>query len=630
MTNNMNKKITGKMMGLLIAVFTLSFSMTIVSCEDILEVDSDRQIFDPALDSQIDSIYFTLGIMKSLQQCGDQLVLVNELRGDVAGINEFTETPLRELYNLSATESNKYDSAYVFYRVINNCNYYIAHRDTTLHSGSRYVAMAEYVQAKTVRAWTYMQLAKLYGSVPFYTEPVTGLLEANEVKERRDVRGIYDAFVDDLEYYCDSLYAVPYYGNIDVGNVPGMGNKTVDSRKIMLPVELVTADLCLEAGDYARAARHYFGYLLKTKTVAGRYSAVPVGNYGFSDLEQRMEDNNITYISYPARSGDWSRTYRSAGAITYIPFASNRLRGVVTDLPRIFGFNMYEVETTLDELYLKERQIEYSPSYIKLSDSQDYFNTLRGAIDPEDDESGSRIQAVPLGDLRRYNQLTQYMKNDSIYAEITKYNEGNIVLYRPSMVYLRLAEAINRMGYPDAAFMILKDGINRETLVTDSINYKPETTTFYYETIPFLSDQNYQVMTAFNNQQSNVGGIHSYGTGMTSGMRSPYSLSYVIGRKFEELSERTGLVMDSVNCTINDTINAMEDIICDEMALELAFEGHRYTDLCRMARHKNEASPARYGSNFGSIWLRDKLAFKNPVVDLADPQQWYLKAFFNR
>ena len=70
-------------------------------------------------------------------------------------------------------------------------------------------------------------------------------------------------------------------------------------------------------------------------------------------------------------------------------------------------------------------------------------------------------------------------------------------------------------------------------------------------------------------------------------------------------------------------INVMEDLICDEYALELAFEGHRFGDLCRLARHKNAAGT--YGSDFGNRWLAQKLAKKNPVVDLTNPQNWYLK-----
>ena len=70
-------------------------------------------------------------------------------------------------------------------------------------------------------------------------------------------------------------------------------------------------------------------------------------------------------------------------------------------------------------------------------------------------------------------------------------------------------------------------------------------------------------------------------------------------------------------------MNVVEDILCDEYALELAFEGHRFGDLCRLARHKNAAGT--YGSDFGNRWLAQKLAKKNPVVDLTNPQNWYLK-----
>ena len=71
-----------------------------------------------------------------------------------------------------------------------------------------------------------------------------------------------------------------------------------------------------------------------------------------------------------------------------------------------------------------------------------------------------------------------------------------------------------------------------------------------------------------------------------------------------------------------DLINVVEDLICDEYALEIAFEGNRFSDLCRIARHKNDAGT--YGSDYGSRWLADKLAYKHPAVDLTNPQNWYM------
>ena len=71
-----------------------------------------------------------------------------------------------------------------------------------------------------------------------------------------------------------------------------------------------------------------------------------------------------------------------------------------------------------------------------------------------------------------------------------------------------------------------------------------------------------------------------------------------------------------------DRMNAVEDLLCDEYAMEFAFEGTRFSDLQRLARHKNESGI--YGGNFGSRWFANKLAGNNPQVNLTDPANWYL------
>jgi hypothetical protein len=70
----------------------------------------------------------------------------------------------------------------------------------------------------------------------------------------------------------------------------------------------------------------------------------------------------------------------------------------------------------------------------------------------------------------------------------------------------------------------------------------------------------------------------------------------------------------------------MEDVLCDEYALEFAFEGTRFYDLCRMARHKNNSSPSAYGSNFGGKWINKKLKANNSLIakDLSVQNNWYL------
>jgi tetratricopeptide (TPR) repeat protein len=585
------------------AIFGMFFGMT--SCDDILETESDRQIFHPALDQKTDSMFYTLGILKAVQQAADQYVLVNEMRGDLVATNTYTETDLQELANFTATVSNKYDSAYVYYRIINNCNYFIAHRDTTLLTGSRNVSMPEYVQAHSIRAWAYMQLAKTYGDVPFYTEPVTSISQANEVREKKNLQQICDALSPELEWY--SGYPVPSYGTINAGNTNSGSAKSVNSGKIMFPVDVILGDLYLETGQYEKAARHYFGYLQAQQRAALGYYLTP---YSFFSSRETMSLPNDMPRSSPNGYDTWNSIFRSTDDIvTYVPMAVNSMKGTVTDLPRLFGYDYYSTESASSvsyEMYLLDRQIDASPSYKALASRQMYYYVPSSATTDNIVKSTETV-----GDLRRLSSFTSVSKDDSLFSVMNKYNQANIILCRYTTVYLRLAEAINRMGYPDAAFAILKDGFNRD-LATDTTYIKPETQQFLRNAIPFYSTENIELF-------ANSVGIHSYGSGYTQGTFSPYQMDVIVGEKLKELQ----MLGVTVGATKNDTINAVEDLICDEYALELAFEGYRFGDLCRLARHKNEA--ALYDPNYGSIWLTRKLAYKGGgASSLLDPKNWYL------
>lgn len=585
--------------------------LTTTSCEDILETESEQIVFDPALDQKTDSMFYTLAIQKSVQLAIDQNVLINEMRGDLTETNMYTQTDLRELANFSATAANKYDSAYVYYRIINNCNYYIAHRDTMLMTGSTKVAIPEYVEALAVRAWAYMQLCKHYGTVDFYTTPITSISEANAPKEKKDMAGIANALLPELAQY--KQIDVPNYGEIDAGSTNFGVSKKVNSRKIMFPVLLVMGDIYLETNQYEQAAKCYFEYLNMQRIRQRNFFIAPLFEYSYPDNIMPPMSGYYTVDEF------WSSIFTvspnvSNEIITYVPMAVNGLRGTTTNLPKLFGYNYYttDVDTTDNksqtsgsDMYILEREIEPSQQYINLCNSQDWYY--------RPSESLTDILTSKLGDLRRQVTVQTVQKGDSAFRLMTKYNGGNINIYRASTVYLRLAEALNRMGYPDAAFMILKDGMSYSKL--DEAGYlKPETIEMLTTTIPFFSEQN---MNNFTTEIRNIG-IHSHGANETEGQYSPYQYVEVLAGKLAELKEQGVNVQD----TPEDSINAMEDIICDEMAMELAFEGNRFADLTRIAKHKN-ADPL-YGSNYGSLWLARKLAYKNPVKDLTQEINWYL------
>ena len=594
----------------------------LVSCSDLFDTDSDRQIFDPELNEKTDSMFYTLGILKGLQLVADQYVMTGEMRGDLTATNSYTETDLRQLANFTADASNKYDSAYIYYRIVNNCNYYIAHRDTTLRTGSRLVAIPEYAEALAVRAWAYLQLAKNYGEVPFYTDPLVSIGDANSLKDTKDLQGICDALTPELIKFSGT--PVPEYGEISAGVLNSSDSenpqeKRVRSSMAMIPVDLVLGDLFLETHQYEQAARYYFNYLRVNEQCAEQ-AYINIDN----TIMRMLEDKLPSSFSMTVSGFSWSSIFSITNpndVITFIPLAANRLRGHVTELPRYFGYDFYSTtggSASSDARYLLERQIDPSESYIALSDAQEYYYTPSGSTG-----GNTIVRTAELGDLRRLVTMRQVARDDSLFSVMTKFTSANIPIYRTATVYLRLAEAINRMGYPDAAFAILKDGINEDLLSyvakgdsTDlgSGRYiQPETERMLRTTVPFLSAENV-------NMFEDNWGLHSRGTYYTGGAFSPYSFNAIVGRKLAELSSQFAIPV--AQFTKADTINAMEDIICDEMALELAFEGNRFGDLTRMARHKNKA--ALYSADFGSQWLARKLAYKHPAVSLLDEKNWYL------
>ena len=95
-----------------------------------------------------------------------------------------------------------------------------------------------------------------------------------------------------------------------------------------------------------------------------------------------------------------------------------------------------------------------------------------------------------------------------------------------------------------------------------------------------------------------------------------------IMKKRAELGNLESGAVDSTFLYGPAAIDAVEDLICDEYALESAFEGNRFGDLTRIARHKNAADFG--GANYGGMWLARKLAFKNPVIDLTQERNWFL------
>ena len=143
-------------------------------------------------------------------------------------------------------------------------------------------------------------------------------------------------------------------------------------------------------------------------------------------------------------------------------------------------------------------------------------------------------------------------------------------------------------------------------------------------------------------------GVHSRGCGDVGGIcDTVYTYARQVAEKvaedyarnnslsYEEQLEYAQTLYSGDTLLVDDKqaiINAVENLIVDECALEGAFEGHRFTDLIRVAEHKNQA-----GDN-GTDWLAWKIGRRNKSVTdpaaevdatlqakMLDKTNWYIK-----
>ena len=617
----------------------------LVSCSDMLDTDSTRQVFDPELNSKTDSVFYAYGIMQAIQELADQYYYQNELRGELVATTENTDDNLRALANYSADTKNRYDSIYRYYKVINNCNYYLAHRDTALYSGNVNVTISEYASVLAFRAWAYLQAARMYGKIPYITEPLTTISQINSSdfaeKSLYEIAAAESAQLEAIKGRYGSVNVPTFGTNAVAAGTTNFGvTKQFSPARCFVAMNVILGEMYLEMGEYEKAAKAYFDYLNENaSTIRTSYIDSPDYTKYPEDWDAAASgsQNNSYFYGVPV----WAQNVFVSAAspmdlITYIPMAVNYTRGTVTTVPEAYGYAYYSTGEESDLITVQrpnrcpeQKTIQLVPSkeYKAMADTATfyYYRTLTSGVV----KGKNSVTNKNLGDARAN---IVYSDEDSLYTWVYKPSNGNIYLYRQTTVWLHLAEALNRMGYPDLAFAILKDGLqaNLQTLVIGTSSMpnayiNQSSIDLLKNRIPFFSDANIAKFTNESNDvnansKRNIIGIHAHGCGVTAGSETQYQYETAVQAKMDYLNKTFGLGVATMSDA--DRMNAVEDLLCDEYAMEFAFEGTRFSDLQRLARHKNESGI--YGGNFGSRWFANKLAGNNPQVNLTDPANWYL------
>lgn len=602
--------------------FLLGGTFMFSSCDDMLNVDSNRVEYEFEDWTLNDSVYSVLGILKGVQGVADRQVLINELRADLITVNESkavvdVQELSRSVFNLG---SNKYLDVKDYYAIINNCNIYLARVDTTLEKNNIKLMLPEYVAVKSVRAWTYLQLAINYNNVPYFTEPILTHSAAEEVMNtpmltRDEI--VNRLIADIMPYENPAAYPMPSW-DAD-GRVLKFGygeNGTeVDTKQLFVPVRMLLGELFLWKGDYKNAAKYFYSQIVGSGTNETAKKYTDAGYKASYNSEGGKGFNNSFIKMFAAKTF----SENSVNYFTVIPFADTELYGTTSGLAAVFSPHSEvggaQVVASPGIQSLAERQVYCfmkNPEDKKETPEYSHFYEYTGDL---------RIKATTYSQRGADDNKTEY-KNiigkfnfeegslDMDVEFVPGINTTYLILQRKEHAYLRLAEALvglEREGYEGAmelAMTILKEGVKsnyrilKNPVYAERVKLDADGDTLYNyiienkDTVDIVPRMEKYLASCTDSLVYNFtaevftgnSGIHSRGSGYSE-RNNYYTLSDTcIARYLGETRMDGKVELLTKEITYEDSLNYIADLVIDELALELAWEGTRFGDLIRFAK----------------------------------------------
>jgi len=614
-------------------VYILLVLILITSCEDFLNPEQDLVLPEsqvPADEVELRSI--SLGLYSLQQNLVEQIVMLGELRADLLLVTESADPDLVEINSFQISASNRYASPSNFYKLIAASNKVIRiieimHPEVLEEDSPVTNFHRMYGEAVAMRSWAYFYAVRIFDEIPYIPETLNTIDEINE-------------YVNSPGSYTDSVYINFAPNGIDTDTI--FDSTFVFTEKKFLNQDQMTRQCIKDIQEKIRfvgvdySNRDQINDVTWNTTVWNEdaLNALLVQMYVHIDnyndaldilvpefLRRTVENVNDNYVKYAIddrfEGSKWSSIFTSIDNLEHIftlQFQKTSSSWQLNNLQHYFSIippNIYSIKP--------------SPKSVRLWESQ-WKNYSINTVNPE---NAFTIEPGTPGDFSRgYGRSYIYVDNGEVLSD-------NVVREMLNLKLLGFWDEVNDiMQGVDTVVHKYTIGKNAFDKDANFIVYRAPSMHLYAAEI--IANRQYMDGGSFRHDISAAEdyiytgdyiGSNDGRMGTAGRAGFPLRLGKAVDREYYYIFDPNNneiIGSESIITTLEKQLY-MEDIIMDERARELAYEGERFYDFVRIARRREKAG------NNGVEWLADRISESRPANEraaikahLMDQNNWYL------